>query len=183
MATLTPISAEDFERVAAVLGPCELVRGEIRRFAPGTIAHSMVSTRAAFALGTWNRDARLGHVLVNAGIVVARNRDTVRGADALFISYDRLPASPPRRGYLEVPPELVVEVLGEDDSWSHIEQKVAEYHALGVDLVWVADPHTQTVRAYPRGETPGVLQSTDELDGGTLLSGFRCRVADLFATA
>jgi Uma2 family endonuclease len=183
MATLTPISAGDFERIAAWLGPCELVAGEIRRQLPATIAHAAAAAQVAFALGLWNSRARRGHVLTNeAGIVVAHDPDTVRGADVLFISYDRLPTSARFEGFLTVPPELVVEVLGHDESWSRIEQKVGEYHALGVDLAWVSDPQTQTVRVYPRGEAPRLLQAQDQLDGGALLPGFRRAVAGLFAT-
>lgn len=183
MATLTHISAADFERIAPVLGPCELVAGEVRQMAPGGLDHSGVTANLVILLGIWNRSARRGRVYTNeAGIVVSHDPDTVRGADALFISYERLPASSPSRGFLTVPPELVVEVLGHDESWSRIERKVAEYHALGVDLIWVADPQTQTVRVYPRGENPRLLHTHDQLDGGTLLPGFRCGVADLFAT-
>ncbi len=79
-------------------------------------------------------------------------------------------------------PLLVVEVLGHDESWSRIETKIAEYHAFGVDCVWVADPHTCTVRIYPRGAEPGLLAVDAALDGGMLLPGFHCQVAELFAT-
>ncbi len=177
---MTRIAAGDFERIAAVLGPCELVQGEVVSMAPGGFGHSKVTLRFAFALESWNVRARRGHVLTNeAGIVVSG--DTVRGADVAFISFARLPEHAAHAGYLTTPPELVVEVLGQDESWSRIETKVAEYHALGVDLVWVADPHTRAVRAYPRGGAPGVLQIGDTLDAGELLPGFSCPVADVFA--
>jgi Uma2 family endonuclease len=182
--TLTPVSAVDFEHIAAVLGSCELVQGEVMVMAPGGFDHSRVTANWVILLGSWNRVALRGRVLTNeAGIVVSRDPDTVRGADALFISYERLPRDVAHRGYLTVPPELVVEVLGHDESWSHIETKIAEYHTLGVDLVWVADPHTRTVRAYPRGAEPRVLPLGETLDGGTLLPGFSCEVAELFATS
>jgi Uma2 family endonuclease len=184
MATVAPITALDFERIATVLGPCELVRGEVQRMTPGGIGHSSVTLRVAFALESWNQRTRRGRVLTNeAGVVVAHDPDTVRGADALFISYERLPAAAAPSGYLTVPPELVVEVLARDESWSRVEQKVAEYHAFGVDLVWVADPQTRSVRVYPRGQESSLLPPDGELDGGALLPGFRCSLAELFATA
>ena len=31
-----------------------------------------------------------------------------------------------------------------------METKIGEYHAFGVDLVWVLDARTLTLRAYPR---------------------------------
>ena len=116
------------------------------------------------------------------GIVVKRDPDTVCGADVLFISYRRLKASQRWRGFLRQPPELVVEVLAEDDSWKKIEAKVAEYHSFGVDLVWIADPKTLSVRVYPRGDKPTVCPKGGELSGGRALPGFRCKVARFFTT-
>lgn len=182
MATLTRITAEDFERIASLLGPCELIDGEIVRMSPGGVQHSAVTVRIVFALETHNRRVRAGRVLSNeAGVVVKRDPDTVRGADALFISHARLPAHEDWKGFLQHPPELIAEVFSEDDSWKKMETKVAEYHAFGVDMVWVVDPRTLSVRLHPRGGTPSVLHGPDELTTADYLPGFRCKVSELFA--
>lgn len=182
MATLSLITAEDFERIAPFLGPCELVAGEIVRMSPAGVRHSMVTGRIFFALESWNQAAKLGRVMTNeTGIVVRSAPDTVRGADVLFISYRRLPASEDWEGFLRHPPELVVEVFSKDDSWKKMEEKISDYHAFGVDLVCVADPQTRSVRVYPKGGEPSLLQAADELDGADLLPGFKCPVARFFA--
>ena len=49
-------------------------------------------------------------------------------------------------GFLEVPAELIIEVLSDDTSWSGMETKIGEYHTAGVDLVWVLDPRTLSLR-------------------------------------
>jgi len=181
MKTLTPITAEAFEKIASYLGPCELVDGEIITMVPGGIPHSTVSANVTGVLVAYSRKKKNGRILANeAGVVVKRNRDTVRGADALYISYKRLPTGVKWKGFLRQPPELVAEVLGDDDTWKNIEKKVDEYHAFGVDLVWVADPRTLSVRVYPRKGEPSVLHETDYISGGKLLPGFRCKVAEFF---
>lgn len=181
MKTLAPIKADDFARIAAVLGPCELVEGEIVPLAPAGMEHSEVTMRILLALVAWNRQAKKGRVLTNEiGLVVKEDPDTVRGADVLFISYKRLPAAEKWKGFLRHKPELVVEILSADVSWKKMEEKVAEYHAFGVDLVWVADPQTQSVRLYPKGKASRVLHGQDELAGGHLLPGFRCKVVEFF---
>ena len=125
---------------------------------------------------------KAGRVLTNeTGVVVKRDPDSVRGADVLFISYQRLPATEQWEGFLRQPPELVAEVLGADESWKKMEEKIAEYHAFGVDLVWVADPRMLAVRLCPRGGEPSVLHGSDELTGGNVLPGFRCKVSEFFA--
>jgi Uma2 family endonuclease len=181
MRTAALLTAEDFAQVAHVLGPCELVRGEIVPMSPGGIRHSRVTGRAFFLLESHCRSQNLGRVLTGeAGVVVARHPDTVRGADVAFISYERLPRDMAEDRYLQEPPELVIEVFGKDASWEKMEQKVAEYHALGVDLVWVVDPHTLTLRAHPRDESPRVLRDGDVASADPHVPGFSVRVSQFF---
>ena len=41
--------------------------------------------------------------------------------------------------YLDVAPELIVEILSPPDAWSELQTKLAEYFAIDVKLVWVVD--------------------------------------------
>jgi Uma2 family endonuclease len=178
----TLLRAEEFARVADVLGPCELVRGEIVPMTPAGVRHSKVTLRASFILELHNQAHRLGHVLSGeAGLIVHRGPDTVRGADVAFISYQRLPKDTRISGFLERAPELIIEVLGDDKSWSEMEEKIAEYHEAGVDLVWVLDHRTLTLRAYARGAAPLLLHEQDITSADPHVPGFSCRVADFFA--
>ncbi|MCY3017950.1 MAG: Uma2 family endonuclease [Planctomycetota bacterium] len=181
MRTAALVTIEEFERMAHGLGPCELVDGEIVAMSPGHFKHSRVTATVAFILETYARRSKHGRALTNeAGVVVSTERHTVRGADAAFISYKRLPAGKECRGFLRQPPELVVEVLGVDDTWPGIEKKVSDYHGFGVDVVWVADPRTLSVRVYPKRGEPYVLHEKDVIAGGKLLPGFQCRVSEFF---
>ncbi len=61
--------------------------------------------------------------------------------------------------------------------------KVADYLRLGVRAVWVVDPAGRIVRIHSRAarRTSAVLLTEDDmLDGGEVLPGFRCRIAELF---
>ena len=84
--------------------------------------------------------------------VRARTRpspDTVRGADVAYYSYERVPKGPlPRRKYLDVAPDLAVEVRSPGDPWSEILAKVAEYLRAGVKAVVVLDEQTRTLTIY-----------------------------------
>jgi len=181
MKTATLVGTAEFERMAHRLGPCELVNGEIVVMSPGHFSHSRVTMNIAFLLESYARRTRHGRALTNeTGLVVSAERDTVRGADAAFISFRRLPAARKCQGFLRQPPELVVEVLGEDDTWKNVEEKVADYHSFGVDMVWVADPRTLSVRLYPKRGQPYVLHENDAITGGRLLPGFQCAVSEFF---
>ena len=79
-----------------------------------------------------------------------------------------------------IAPNLAVEVVSPNDLVYEIDEKVEEYLEAGVELVWVVNPVTRTVRVH-RADRPGVtLREMDELTGDDLLPGFRCRVSDLF---
>ena len=149
---------------------------------PGGFRHSKVTGRAFFLLEAHNQAHHLGHVLAGeAGFIVRRGPDTVRGADVAFISYRRLPKDTQITGFLEAPAELIIEVLSDDTSWAEMERKIGEYHTVGVDLVWVLDPRTLTLRAYARSASPVLLREADIATADPHVPGFSCRVADFFA--
>ncbi len=182
MRTSTLLRAEEFARVAEVLGRCELVNGEIIPMSPGGLRHSEITSRACFLLESHNRPRRLGRVLTGeAGFIVRRGPDTVRGADVAFISYRRLPKDTAITGFLDVPAELIIEVLSDDTSWSEMETKIGEYQTAGVDLVWVLDPRTLTLHVCARGASPVLLREPDTASADPHMPGFSCRVADFFA--
>jgi Uma2 family endonuclease len=106
----------------------------------------------------------------------------VRRPDVSFIRAERLAAKDEPEGHCPIAPDLAVEVISPGDLYSHIEVKVDEYLRAGVQLVWVVDPPTRTVRVHrPDGSVTDVGED-GELEGEDVLPGFRCRVADLFRT-
>lgn len=106
--------------------------------------------------------------------------EKVRRPDASFIARGRLPGGRRPKGHCRVAPDLAVEVVSPNDTYSHLEEKVAEYLGAGVRLVWVIDPPTKTVRVHRADGSTATLHSGDELSGEEVIVGFRCRVADLF---
>jgi Uma2 family endonuclease len=122
----------------------------------------------------------LGKVLAGeVGIYTRRNPDTVRGADVLFISNERY-VQRKSPGYLDVAPDLVVEILSPNDRWTETTQKLREYFAIGVRLVWVADPQARNVYAYRALTDVREFTENDDLPGDDVLPGFSVKVAQLF---
>jgi Uma2 family endonuclease len=148
---------------------------------PGSIRHSQVTGRAFRLLDAHSRARDLGHVLTGeAGIIVARRPDTVRGADVAFISFTRLPKNSDEDGFLQQPPELVIEVFGVDATWQKMEEKVAEYHHAGVDMVWIVDPQTLALRVYERECAPRLFRDTETATADPYVPGFTVRVQQFF---
>lgn len=89
----------------------ELIRGEVVRISPTSYKHGRIEIRIGASLDTFVRKNKLGVVFVGeVGIYTERNPDTVRGADAVFVSHQRL-AQVQSESYLDVAPELIVEII------------------------------------------------------------------------
>jgi Uma2 family endonuclease len=161
------------------IGPCELVDGRIVPMTPTGGEHGVVELVFSSELYGFVRQRGLGWVMVGeVGIYTRRNPDRVRGADVVFISRERLAESP--RGYLEVAPELVVEIISPGDRWQDIRQKLEEYFAIGVRWVWIVEPENRAVLAYRSSTDVQKFAENDTLTGEGILQGFTLSVATLF---
>ena len=116
----------------------------------------------------------------NTGFFLSREPETVVAPDAAVVRADRLPPRSERTGYLDLVPDLVVEVVSPSDSQPEIDAKVGLYLAAGARLVWVAYPRPRSVRVHRPGREPVELSEGDVLDGEDVLPGFRLPVADAF---
>jgi Uma2 family endonuclease len=72
-----------------------------------------------------------------------------------------------------------VEVVSPNDHFTKLNRKLREYER-GVRLVWVVDPEDRSVTVYRSRADYAILGEADTLDGADVLSGFSCRVGDLF---
>ncbi len=182
MATTTkPITAEDLWRMPNDQRR-ELVRGEIRTMAPSGFDHGAIIDNLHFLLTGYVRKNKLGKVLgAETGFKLARNPDTVRGADIAFIAAARLPAKGRPVGFWDGAPDLAVEVISPSDTLKEVDEKAADYVAAGARLVWIVNPRNRTIIIHDGGGTPLVLRESDVLNGGNVVPGFECAVADVFA--
>jgi len=163
------------------IGPYELIEGRIVRMSPTKPRHGNYEYRLAKALGDFVDKHRLGQVQVGeVGIYVRRNPDTVRAADVLFISNERLAKASPDN-FLDVAPELVAEIVSPDDRWTEIRQKIREYFSAGVAVVLVVDPSERTAAVYHSPTNLREFAHTDILTLEDVLPGFSLPVVELFS--
>jgi Uma2 family endonuclease len=105
----------------------------------------------------------------------------VRIPDLSFTRRERLPGGKPAEGHGTVAPDLAVEVISPNDIYVEVQEKVRDFlDDAGIRLIWVANPQTSDVHVYRSDGTVTFLRSGDVLDGGDVLPGFRCPLADLF---
>ena len=178
-ATARLVNVEEFERLPKGEGKCELVAGRVVQMSPVGWPHGVVVMRLGGLLDAHVRRRQLGAVAPEVGFVLRVDPDTVRAPDLAFLRREKMP---PRdaRGYLRCVPDLAVEVLSPDDRWRDMADKVAEYLICGVGLVLVVDPRNESVTVHRPDAPARMLQSSDTLDLGEAIPGFRCAVKDLF---
>jgi Uma2 family endonuclease len=149
--------------------------------------HTRAQTRAGQRLANWLDTQRRPIGDVFSGEVGCRlpGRETIVGIDVAVFSEEILAAQPdpgvdvdPR--VIEGAPLLAVEILSPSDTQEGIWEKVDEYLAAGVPLVWVLDPHFQTVAVHRPAGTRETFHAGDELSCPDVLPGFSVTVSKLF---
>jgi Uma2 family endonuclease len=85
------------------------------------------------------------------------------------------------RGFAELAPDLVVEVLSPDDRPGEVRDKVADWLRAGTRLVWVVDPETRSARAYGPDGSACAIPEDGALDGGAVLPGLLIPLGDVLS--
>lgn len=147
---------------------------------PGEL-HGTICTWVSFLLWQYVIARGAGRVIGNdAGLVVRRRPDAVRGPDVMLF-LDRKPTDQLSRGHVTEVPPLVVEVYSPSDRPGRLNRRIAQYLKRGVPLVWVVHPEDRTVDVHRPGTAPVNLREVDDLSAPDVLPDFRCKVSDLFA--
>jgi Uma2 family endonuclease len=159
----------------------ELVRGTLITMPPAGNIHGNQTMRLGWRLAQHVEANHLGIVFAaETGFKLASDPDTVRGADIAFVSKTRLEAVGAVEGYWPGAPDLAVEVISPSDTYTSVEEKVAEYLQTGARAVWVVNPRRHTITVYSSLSDITILTEHDTLEGGDIIPGFRCRVSEIF---
>lgn len=157
----------------------ELVRGVPQVSEPPGGAHGQLAMRLGALLDEQVMSLGLGTTLVEAGYVLRRMPDTVRGPDVSFIGVARLPPDQIPEAFIPGAPDLAVEIISPSSRWSEVEEKVTDYLSGGARLVWLVDPRARRVVVRYPDRPPAALTDNDTLDGEDVVPGFRLAVAEL----
>ena len=174
-------TAEDLHCLSATGRRLELVKGKVYEMAPAGGRHGVAAMNAGTFLNVHVLRHGLGRVFAaETGFIIQHDPDTVRAPDAAFVSQDRLSADEIPDSYIDLIPDLVVEVVSPNDRRREVREKVEEWLNAGVRLVWVLYPTTRPAIIYRSLSDVSNLTADDYLDGEDVVPGFNCRVGDLF---
>ena len=168
------MTAEDLLHLNLPNKRTELVRGILVVREPAGYTHGRVAMNVAMKLGTHVEHGGAGQLFAaETGFTLARKPDTVRAPDVAFVRRDRL-LDPATRGFPDLAPDLVVEVLSPDDRPGEVLAKVADWLSAGTRLVWVIDPERRAARVYRADGSQSFIREHESLVGEDVLPGFSC---------
>jgi Uma2 family endonuclease len=160
----------------------EVVGGHVVEKPPMGAFESTLASFLARWLAPYADERHLGLVVTETLFLIDPARTLKRRPDLAFVSAERWPLRRrvPRTEAWEVVPDLAIEVISLSNTADQVNEKIEDYFHSNVRQVWVIYPGTSKVYIYDSPTSVRILQVGDDLDGGTLLPGFRLPLAVLF---
>ena len=182
MSTTKPklLNADDLLRLDGEGVKGELIRGVLCGEMPPGYEHADIVAELTMRLRMFAKSGNLGSVLGELGVRLESDPDTVRAPDVAFVSSGRVPTGAKPKGFSDLVPDLVIEVVSPSDTRRSAHDKALMWNQNGVHLVWVVHPVLRTVDVYVAGGPVTTLTDEDSLDGLEVLSGFTCPVSEIF---
>ncbi len=148
---------------------------------PAGWEHGDIAGRLHALLGHHVISLKLGRIFcAETGFILARDPDTVRAPDIAFIASTNLPADKPQSAFWPGAPDLAVEVLSPDYRKGQVDAKIRDWFGAGVKAIWIVEPKSQSIAIYTSPEEFQTRNFSEALEGGELVPGFSCPVADIF---
>ena len=163
---------DDFELVDGVPIACH--NGALARYICGHLSSALIQ---------WSQPQRRGSVFSSgAGYCCFPGRpNLVRRPWISFVRTERLLDEViPDVDHLRIAPDLAGYVMTPLHTYEEVESNVAEFRSAGVRLIWIVSPKSRTVLIRRLDGTCDELDEDGELSGEDVLSGFTCKVAELF---
>ena len=174
------MTAEDLEQMPDDGYRYELVRGELIRMSPVSFEPVEVVGNVIGELLAHVKPRGLGVVGPELGVIMERDPDTVRAPDVVFVRADRAPRGTEARHFVEMAPDLAVEVKSPSESLADLITKADEYLARGTRLVWIFDPIRRRVYIRRPDGSQSTLDEDDDLVGEDVLPEFRVALREIF---
>ena len=180
-AGVRPMTADELFKLPKDEARGELIQGVFYPAMPTGGRHGEIEALLAWRLLNVVQPSGRGRVMTgDPGIVLERGPDTVRAPDVAYFSAERLPPDADIAGFLDVVPDLIVEVVSPDDRVTEVREKAEMWTSFGARLVWVVWPETMAVDVYRPEESVVTLGAEDTLTGQDVLPEFSCPVREVF---
>lgn len=146
--------------------------------------HASCNSSLSHLLTEWSQslNKRMGRGFAGeCGFLLRENPASVVGIDVAFVSCEVLSRTNRWSQLVNGIPLLAIEILSPDDLQEEINTRVGEYLEVGVPLVWVVEPISQTVMVHCQDEKTRLFAGDEVLVGEPFLPGLRVVASRIFA--
>ncbi len=169
-----------------------LIQGKLRESSPDqeggemtkrNRVHSRVMILVGHLLESWlerQPEPRGQIVGGEAGFILRHDPDSTVGVDVAYVAAHIVSNQTDETTLFDGPPVLAVEIQSPNNTVKEMTEKVQEYLASGVQVVWLIDPYFQTIIVHRPGAGPTLFNGFQILTGDPELPGFSCPVAHFF---
>jgi len=166
----------------------EIIDGEMIMPPAPTIGHQWFMMNILDVLRPFVKERKLGVVLAApVDVVIRREPLRTRQPDILYLSFERSGKTPAElipMPMLEIPPDLVVEVLSPSETRRTVADKLQDYTSIGVREAWLVSPEAETVevlRLSPEGAATIKIFGVGEMLRSEILAGFTLSIEEIFS--
>lgn len=165
---------------------CELINGRLvkkhvwdgegKGMTPPMYKHGQIMGRADRRMGSFAEQHNLGEMIPEPTIMVDPSQERMRKPDlALFAGEPPVAAE----AIYHLVPAFAIEIISPNNTAADMFNKVEEYLAAGVQLVWQMFPERRSVIAFGPDHAT-VFRPGDTITAEPVLPGFACSVSELF---
>ena len=166
----------------------EIVDGVLLMPPAPTPSHQWFMLEIAVRLRSFVNERDLGVVLAApVDLLIRREPLRTRQPDILYLSAERTGIRGPAelRGlqFLEISPDLVVEVLSPSNTRREIESKLEDYRQISVRECWLVSPEAETIevlRLSAEGATTAGIFAVDGTLRSEVLGDFTLPIREIF---
>ena len=138
-----------------------------------------VESRVNYRLMSYTEPRRLGHVFGSSATYECFGSEAIgRRGDVSFVQAARMPTVP--SGAIQIPADLIVEVISPTDVAYDVNAKVRLYLRHGFGVVWVVWPEDEAVDIHAAGQRMRRAAGDDAVDAEPAVPGFSCPASALF---
>jgi Uma2 family endonuclease len=163
----------------------DLIRGEVKErvMTRRSRRHASTEAKITYFLMNWVQQERQGNGKVysgEVGCILRHSPSSTVGIDVAYITAEHAARQTDASRLIEGPPALAVEILSPNDTQEAIAEKIDEYLACGVPMVWIADPHFRTMTIHRPATAPEFFTEAQTFSAENELPGFSVIVRNLF---
>ena len=181
MATKILLSVEEYAALQEPEGVrYELCEGELIVTPSASLFHNRLRDELNARLSAFVKSRKLGLITSETDMRLAR--DVVRRPDVAFISAERVRDIDQHKVPVPLSPDLVIEIVSENDRADDLILKVRQYLAAGTRAVWLLYPNTCLAYRYVPSKLEPEVRSADAghtFEEPEMLPGFSIPLAEI----